>query len=192
MNSTYLLRDAKIDYAANGGTYEPNPVNVSGPTSLLTLQQAQSYRQPGSSPGHWGNQYDFGSFTGIVHQMSAVRMADVSDGTSYTLAVAEKYLVPESYETSQSEGDDEGEFFGYTWDTVRLVTQQGSLTAVLPPMQDTPGYDAPRSFGSAHANGFNAAMCDGSVETLSYNIDPTIFWRLGNRRDGLAISGGAF
>ena len=30
-------------------------------------------------------------------------------------------------------------------------------------------------------------MCDGSVQMFSYNIDPQIFWKLSNRRDGLDV-----
>jgi prepilin-type processing-associated H-X9-DG protein len=60
-------------------------------------------------------------------------------------------------------------------------------TAPLPPMQDCPGVNNDSSFGSAHANGFQMAFCDGSVQMMSYTIDPQIHGRLGNRKDGLTI-----
>ena len=35
-------------------------------------------------------------------------------------------------------------------------------------------------------------MCDGSVQTINYTIDPTIHEYLANRKDNQAISGGMF
>jgi prepilin-type processing-associated H-X9-DG protein len=57
----------------------------------------------------------------------------------------------------------------------------------LLPHQDTPGYLSWQLFGSAHANGFQAAFCDGSVHMIGYFIDPEIHRRLSNRKDGLKI-----
>jgi prepilin-type processing-associated H-X9-DG protein len=61
------------------------------------------------------------------------------------------------------------------------------------PLQDQPGYFSntvtPTLFGSAHAAGFNMAMCDGSVRTISYSIDLTTHGYLANRQDGHPIDG---
>ena len=38
-------------------------------------------------------------------------------------------------------------------------------------------------FGSAHANGFNMAFCDGSVQSMSYTIDLDVHRHLCNRKD---------
>ena len=38
--------------------------------------------------------------------------------------------------------------------------------------------------GSAHAAGFNALFCDGSVHLLHYGIDLPLLYRLGCRDDG--------
>ncbi|HTU24366.1 MAG TPA: DUF1559 domain-containing protein, partial [Pirellulales bacterium] len=42
-------------------------------------------------------------------------------------------------------------------------------------------------FGSAHASGFNMAFCDGSVHTILYEIDQTLYAFLSNRMDGNTI-----
>jgi prepilin-type processing-associated H-X9-DG protein len=43
-------------------------------------------------------------------------------------------------------------------------------------------------FGSAHPGGFHMAMCDGSVQSYSYDIDLEVHRRMGNRLDGEAVS----
>jgi prepilin-type processing-associated H-X9-DG protein len=55
------------------------------------------------------------------------------------------------------------------------------------PQQDRPGLEI-TVFGSAHAAGCNFAMCDGSVHTIAYDIDPETHRRLGNRQDGGAAT----
>jgi hypothetical protein len=57
-------------------------------------------------------------------------------------------------------------------------------------MQDTPGVGGGEYtgyYGSAHAVGFQAAFCDGSVKMMSYSIAFETHRRLANRKDGLVI-----
>jgi prepilin-type N-terminal cleavage/methylation domain-containing protein/prepilin-type processing-associated H-X9-DG protein len=42
-------------------------------------------------------------------------------------------------------------------------------------------------FGSAHAGAFNMLFCDGSVHSLTYEIDPRVHAYLSNRADGQSI-----
>jgi prepilin-type processing-associated H-X9-DG protein len=110
-------------------------------------------------------------------------LGEVSDGTSTTFMVGEKYLNPDAYLTGNSSGDNECSYTGDDFDHYRWAY------GALPPVrQDQPGYDDPWLFGSAHAAGLNMAMCDGSVRLIKYEIDATTFALLCNRRDGKPVA----
>jgi hypothetical protein len=67
-----------------------------------------------------------------------------------------------------------------------------------PPVQDTNdplGTSDPNfftyyinNFGAAHPAGCQFAMCDGSVQTISYTVDRLVHWELANRQDGMDVS----
>ena len=63
---------------------------------------------------------------------------------------------------------------------------------MMTPYQDTPGAGNIYAFGSAHANGFQMAFCDGSVQMMNYSISPTVHAYLGNRKDGHRIDAKSF
>jgi prepilin-type processing-associated H-X9-DG protein len=54
-----------------------------------------------------------------------------------------------------------------------------------PPLQDTPGLSGRYrfAFGSAHPAAFHMAFCDGSVTSISYDIDLETHRMNGNRAD---------
>jgi prepilin-type N-terminal cleavage/methylation domain-containing protein/prepilin-type processing-associated H-X9-DG protein len=144
----------------------------------------------------FGQPSNYVKFTGISYLGSQVTVADIRDGTTHTIFCAEKNLNPDAYESSESAGDDNCAYSGHDWDMGRWVTPDYYTANGTPapnlPMPDTAGVDYPERFGSAHAGAFNVAMCDGSVRNLSYDINPEVYRRLGNRKDGLTISDGDY
>ena len=135
--------------------------------------------------------------TGVIHYRSKTRPKDVADGTSKTYLIGEKFLSPDGYETmlpggNGRFGDNQGAWAGFEWDNHRVAWNPSSSyqQADYQPRQDRAGIDNPGflAFGSAHSGGLNMVMCDGSVQTVSYDIDPTAHRYQANRLDGQAVN----
>jgi prepilin-type N-terminal cleavage/methylation domain-containing protein/prepilin-type processing-associated H-X9-DG protein len=129
------------------------------------------------------------NFTGklkgkFVNAPSPVKISQITDGTSKTLLIGEKYIYPALY-LGGSSSDDTGWTDGWDPDVIRSTG--------IPPLQDG-NVDSMMSeyasgawpwwefhFGSAHPGGFNAVFADGSVHTISYDIDLDVFNATGTR-----------
>jgi len=138
----------------------------------------------------------------MVHQ--PVKFSKISDGTSKTMVVAEKYVRSDNYEANgvPHYSDDRGWCDGWDADQMRS-------TAFLPVRDsDGIGWDGPTltkyfgddfstgpvggvynvlHFGSPHTGGLNAMFGDGAVRTISFDIDITVFNSLGTR-NGMALN----
>ena len=159
---------ARADYAANAGSTDLG--YPQGPNSLAD-----------ESAGGW-----LTGFNGVVCQRSETTMADISDGSSNTILVGEKFLDPDHYDDGVDWGDNENMYSGFNDDTVRYACSG------YPPRQDQSGTSSTHGFGSVHANSCNMAFCDGSVRPISYSVDIAVFTYLGNRADGQVISGDSY
>ncbi len=159
--------------------------NIDAPTALArgdyTVNGGGTTVQ---NPGDWDAA---AAHNGISYYRSTVRMASIRDGSSNTYLVGEKYLCPDGYAGGLSAGDDNCMYSGHDWDM--CCWTNASLPA---PCQDTDGVWYAGIFGSAHASGFNMSFCDGSVRSMSYNIDLATHEYLGNREDGATIDGNKF
>jgi prepilin-type N-terminal cleavage/methylation domain-containing protein/prepilin-type processing-associated H-X9-DG protein len=207
----------RSDYAINGGDFYTNPGDPGSPLTgypgATSLPAWTSYigGYPGGGPQSISTvenppgqmtpaaRAEFTTValynTGIGYTGSRIRFCDITDGASCTYLIGEKSLNADWYSTGESGGDNEQEFMGDNADIARWseVNSQANLppgsTYAYPPVPDTPGYDYDCSFGSAHANGFQMAFCDGSVQMLNYSINQETHRRLSNRKDGLPIQG---
>lgn len=148
--------------------------------------------------------------SGICYERSKVKISQITDGTSKTYMVGEKFVTVDNYETGADPGDNETWCTGFNNDNYRVTGawQTSSSTFVpLPPLQhvvgEPPGLPASlgnpastpavtanpatysRLFGSAHAGGMNMSLCDGSVDFVSFDIDPQVYLQAGNRNNGV-------
>jgi prepilin-type processing-associated H-X9-DG protein len=161
---------ARNDYAVNIG--DPNKTCCPNhPTSFAAIDNG-TFKYP-----------DLADHTGISFVFSKVRAQQITDGMTHTYMLGEKYVNPDMYTTGQSLGDDQTPYHGHNSDSVRSTNVKFG-----PPRQDQPGLDLIDPFGSAHSAGCNFAMCDGSVRTIAYGIDPEAHRGLGNRQDGEAVT----
>jgi len=195
-------RVLKNDYASVTPGPVPLPVDSNG---IVTTNPEWEY---------WGPQYNGVIAKGIDlscgggtckfnGKHTKVTFAQVLDGTSNTMAVAEK-LIPTNLYDDWHFGDDKGAFHGYdevnarsTVNNPRYLTNPQHDFVVDPnnqtndgadPTQSAPYWKAGFIFGSAHPAGINAVFADGSVHLIKYGIDPQIFNMLGHRADGQNIT----
>ena len=110
--------------------------------------------------------------------------AQITDGLSKTMMLTEKRLIPTQYE-SGAWCDDRGWTDGWDPDTIR------SPAFPFGQDRDPQNYDEETNFclgiGSVHSAGVNAVFGDGSVRTVSYDIEPAFLNMLVHRSDGQTI-----
>ena len=171
---------AKTDYAINGGgTLMTDPWLSPPVRATMDLSWKAGSR---------GN--------GIAYQRSEVKRAEITDGSVYTILLGEKFVEPVRYETT-SFGDHHG-MYVYYWDTFRYASDAPDTLPRLDAdlgntaiMRDVNSCCAFR-FGSAHPGGLHVSMCDGSIHSISYDIEPTVYRQLGDRDDGRVVAEATF
>jgi prepilin-type processing-associated H-X9-DG protein len=146
----------------------------------------------------WGSDGQDGVI--VNHRGGKITFASISDGTSNTLLVGEKFTQPRFYTASDPwNAQDSRGFLGGAWMSDRRST--GSQTQITDLVVQNPARDqnlvhlangdewhANFFFGSAHPAGLNAVFADGSVHSIKYGIDGDVFNALGNRRDGTNLN----
>jgi prepilin-type N-terminal cleavage/methylation domain-containing protein/prepilin-type processing-associated H-X9-DG protein len=124
-------------------------------------------------PANFIVDYDYG---GVLYQNSKVRVADIRDGTSNTLAVGECPLDEPTNKVAAiwAGMDSSGGGVVYISDVFWSI-DAGDFRI------NGPG---PQAFGSRHAGGAQFGFCDGSVRFLRDAADPAKVQILAGRADG--------
>ena len=164
----------RSDYAISCGDRDSNEVGP-GPDGGANHNSANAFNWSHDSMGFTRAAVPVETYTGVSFQRSKVGIKHLTDGTTNTYFVAEKYLNPENYETGQDGGDNETWCTGFNNDNYR--------TAFDPPMPDQQGIPYPKRFGSAHGVGWFASWCDGHVSMETFDIDPMVHRGNANRGD---------
>ena len=135
-----------------------------------------------------------------------VRLTSITDGTSNTLMLGEKFVPTDLYSAATAWGDNNPWPTGADWTVYRCANQQpkqdipsSAVTQGTPPPNAAAakgacgpwGLGAPTGgggyydyWGSAHPAGFNAALSDGSVRTIKYSISLPVLQALATRSGG--------
>jgi hypothetical protein len=90
----------KTDYAANGGFMGDTQQTASRWHVEMSFPSSEAAAENFSWP-------DTGFFNGIVFQRSEINMRHVTDGTSNTYMVGEKWMSQANYDTGLDSGDNE-------------------------------------------------------------------------------------
>jgi prepilin-type N-terminal cleavage/methylation domain-containing protein len=164
---------ARSDYQANSGHINAGESGGPGSESAaLTYAWEYANQKPGSA---WRQ-------TGITYQRSQIKIGDITDGTSKTLCIGEKYLTTTNYTNGQDAADDQNIFLGHDRDV------NGYGTAALRPYRDQPNLARDWNFGSAHDTVWNGVKCDGSVQSFTFDIDIVALQALCGRNDQLTVN----
>jgi prepilin-type N-terminal cleavage/methylation domain-containing protein len=158
---------AKGDYVGNGGTWG---------------------NDDGSTPG--ASAMDGPIVPSLNKSKLVRRVIDIKDGTANTLLVGEKYVDTTNAATQGDCNDDQGWTNGWDNDMICYSNGHSGTAGVansVPPQPDGWVGTCGQIFGSAHSQGIFAVMCDGSVRTIAYNIDPTTWYALCGINDGMVL-----
>ena len=163
-----------------------------GPT---TFANAQTWDKKNPQTGV--NQWDamMGGGNGIILPREPISMRKITDGTSKTYIVGERMRESDKYMTGDSNFDDQSAYNGFDRDSI--------VSAWVPPLQDMPSnaytdwktaagekYSPAQdnslafSFGAAHPAVFQVVYCDGSVDSVNYDVDLEVHRARGSRNLG--------
>jgi hypothetical protein len=174
---------ARSDYAANLGDMGPlefgYTMNIPWPGSFAA---ALGFAWPTDNAGKYNsNSTNTANMTGVNFENSYLRPREVLDGLSHTYMVGEKCASPDYYKNGGDGSDDWSMYSGAQNDINRMCWIEP--TGSCQPTRDRAGTSWETNFGSAHAASFNMMMCDGSVHSVRYDINPELHAKLGNRLD---------
>ena len=156
---------AQMDYVGNGGTF-----------------------------GTWNNFTSAGnSLDGPLVPSSntsgkMIKIANIKDGTSSSLLIGEKYLNVKTASTNADCNDDQGWVDGWDNDTICFVRGNAAGNPIYPPQPHGNVGTCGSIFGTIHTT-LTTVFCDGSVHSISLNINPNTWLYLCGIDDGQVVNG---
>jgi prepilin-type N-terminal cleavage/methylation domain-containing protein/prepilin-type processing-associated H-X9-DG protein len=141
-----------------------------------------------------------------------VTISSLSDGSSNTLLLGEKFVSTDHYATALQWGDNEHWAQGNRWVGTRHAAhqpRQDQRESAATKEAPVPNFNAPGIsgrcgpwglgpvgggggyydyWGAPHPGGFNGAMGDGSVRQINYGISLDVLRALSHRADGLVVN----
>jgi prepilin-type N-terminal cleavage/methylation domain-containing protein len=174
------------------------PYSQSGDTTTTKRAMNDYIANVGTAQGTYDgaivpSKHGYSGVSGLVRKIT-----DITDGTSSTFLVGEKFVDPakawNADDTSDC-ADDQGWVNGWDNDAigcaegggVGTVVNQDGVAVELPKQIDPKKGDQDncgQNFGSIHPASCLFVFCDGSVHAIPYDIDPTVFGRLCKINDG--------
>lgn len=185
---------ARCDYAGNAGFYQGEVHEGFGdipppPLGKTPRRNERTSENFGDYPGQKG-------FIVWPGRGAKRTIAGILDGTSNTIAAAEKAL-PTTRHGLDGGDNERWNNSGWDEDNVRFHfpprhdSDKTMLVSGLPNPLDPTGAVIPtgtnvwrRYFGSAHTGGLNAVFADGSVRFIRFNVDPLTYIRAVVADDG--------
>ena len=153
---------AKTNYAANGGCGLPlistiNKVGLQPGPGIFCLK---TYPGTAYCNGLYSQDQAF-SFDGAFVPRFGVPLRKITDGTSNTLLIAERWLFVDDLNNQVASSSDNNSMYqGYDWDTVRWASSyihtNGIAVGLPQPDSQGPREDATYRFGSSHPGVFIA------------------------------------
>ena len=122
-----------------------------------------------------------------------IRAIDITDGLGNTYLVGEKYVNAQDYASGLDPGDNaslcQGDCFDIARNVLYIEYKDGKPQPpeYLQPARDRRTFSDELRFGSAHPTTWQASLCDGSVHSISYDIEPELHYYLGVRNDGQLV-----
>ena len=212
-NYKAVREGAKTDYAANGGN-DMGTISIDlGPQPQLPFITSDCWPEFPDCNWANDERWSEKRWNGIVGDHIAARVNQITDGTAQTFLVGEKWLYVLYYDTvsvdrrqdnqlnrmaRDNPGDNDPLYVGYDYDNVRQcngeISVNGTRIGALPrrdveynvynPQSDKKGDHYKDSFGGPHPAGVNMVKCDGSVDSVGFDVDPDVWRSLGSRDEG--------